>query len=298
MRRLKIHLALKGLAFAAIAMITAPALSQNDPELVVAAIESLMTVPPARAVPLLERVIEGDHSLDVKERAVFILSQIESREAEEKLLELASDQNSDLQHEAIRSIGITGAPQSLESLVAVHAGGSPSTRTAVFKALLIADRPDLVRLIGGTAETQADFDEALQTLVAMGAVDELRSFYAAGGTSARSAHEFAVVGDLDSLRAIAGSNVASIDLKRSAIAKIGMVGNQEAAITLKDLFLGSNNPREQDTVLNWLVINGEEAILLALYRQVESTQSKQSVLQALSEMGSEALLEAIEETLE
>ena len=278
--------------------ITPADMPQSDPALVVAAIELLMSAPPERAVPLLEQVIDGDHSLDIKQRAVFILSQIESEQAEEKLLELARQQNSDLQHEAIRSIGIIGESSSLESLVAVHAGGSAATRRAILRALLIADRPDLVRMIGGMAETQADFDEALQTLVAMGAVDELRSFYAGGSISEQLIHEFAVVGDLDSLRAIVDSSSASIDLRLSAIAKIGIVGNQQAAMALKEIFLASSDPREQDAVLNWLLINREEAILLELYREVDSTQSKQQILQTLSEMGSDALLEAIEETLE
>lgn len=289
---------LLGMVFLSMPAITPADMPQNDPALVVAAIELLMSAPPERAVPLLERVIEGDHSLDVKERAVFILSQIESEQAEEKLLDLARQQNSDLQHEAIRSIGIVGESRSLESLVAVHAGGSSSTRTAVLRALLIADRPDLVRMIGGMAETQADFNEALQTLVAMGAVDELRSFYAGGSISEQLIHEFAVVGDLDSLRAIVDSSNASIELRLSAIAKIGIVGNQQASMALKEIFLASSDSREQDAVLNWLLINGQKTMLLELYREVDSTQSKRQILQTLSEMGSDALLEAIEETLE
>ncbi len=45
-------------------------------ELKIAALEALIMAPPERALPLVRKVLEGDNSDEMKESALFILSQI------------------------------------------------------------------------------------------------------------------------------------------------------------------------------------------------------------------------------
>ena len=63
----------------------------------IAALEALISAPPERALPLVSKVLSGNHSNEVKSRALFVLSQIELPEAQTQLLEIARSGNSELQ---------------------------------------------------------------------------------------------------------------------------------------------------------------------------------------------------------
>src|SRR6266699_1208165 len=75
----------------------------SDEELKLLALESLMNSDPERAVPLLDKVINGDSSPKLKDKALFVLSQSSSEKAQQILLTLArANAQPDLQKRAIR----------------------------------------------------------------------------------------------------------------------------------------------------------------------------------------------------
>ena len=53
----------------------------TDEELALAAMEGLMAQPPERALPIIKKVLAGSQTTLVKQRALFVLSQIDSPEA-------------------------------------------------------------------------------------------------------------------------------------------------------------------------------------------------------------------------
>src|SRR4051812_20831059 len=59
----------------------------EDEELSIAALEGLMAHPPDRALPILKKVLAGSQSTVVKRRALFVLSQINSPEARDILMQ-------------------------------------------------------------------------------------------------------------------------------------------------------------------------------------------------------------------
>ena len=156
------------------------ALAQSEPndadeELKIAAVESLMAAPPERVRPIVQRVREGEHSSELKERALFILSQIDAPEAQAILLETARNESGDLQHEAIRMIGIGGDPETLATLREIYATGDTDVKESVLEAYLIADDTASVLEIASTTDDPEVFEEAVEILGAMGALDELRA---------------------------------------------------------------------------------------------------------------------------
>ena len=62
----------------------------------IAALEGLMAASPERALPVVRRVLQGNHSDEVKTRALFVLGQIDSPESHEVLLGFARDANNTL----------------------------------------------------------------------------------------------------------------------------------------------------------------------------------------------------------
>ena len=77
--------------------VTSQAVAQIDDaeELKIAALEALIAAPPERALPLAAKALQGDHSDEVKERALFILSQIDLPESQREITELPMDAEAD-----------------------------------------------------------------------------------------------------------------------------------------------------------------------------------------------------------
>ena len=142
----------------------------NDTErLKVAAIEALISAPPQRALPIVTRVLQGDDSDEIKEKALFVLSQIETQEARDLLVEVARSGSPGLREDAVRMIGINGEPAAMAALADLYRAGDEDMREAVLEAYLIADDADAVLAIAEAATTADEFESAVQTLGAMNA---------------------------------------------------------------------------------------------------------------------------------
>src|SRR5689334_11642919 len=94
-----------------------------DEELALAALEGLMAQPGERALPIIKKVLAGSQTTLVKKRALFVLSQINSPEAQQILGQASRSNDAELRGEAIRSIGIGGDPQLLDSSQSIYAAG-------------------------------------------------------------------------------------------------------------------------------------------------------------------------------
>jgi HEAT repeat protein len=95
----------------------------SDEELKIMAIQMLSHQDPARAIPLLEKVIFGTSSPQVKEQALFVLSQTGQPRAREVILQVAKGgSNPDLQVKAIQMLGLTSG--SAADLAAIYAATS------------------------------------------------------------------------------------------------------------------------------------------------------------------------------
>ena len=119
--------------------------ASDDEELKLYALDGLMQVDPEKAVPVLEKLLAGDSSPRVKERALFVLSQSDSPRAREILVRTAKTGpadgaaprgGQDARHRGRRR---RTSPRSRDR--AGH-GGAAEVRDAVIEAYLIADRPD------------------------------------------------------------------------------------------------------------------------------------------------------------
>lgn len=82
----------------------------SDEELKLLALQSLMNGDPDKAVPMLDKIIHGNYSTKLKDKALFVLSQSGSDKAQQILLSLAKANNDpDLQKRAIRYMGMGAA---------------------------------------------------------------------------------------------------------------------------------------------------------------------------------------------
>ena len=75
------------------------------------AIQSLMNSDPDRAMPLLEKVLQGSETPKEKSKALFVLAQSGSPQGREIIGRIARGQsNPELQRKAVEYLGIFGGP--------------------------------------------------------------------------------------------------------------------------------------------------------------------------------------------
>ncbi|MBT8099154.1 MAG: HEAT repeat domain-containing protein, partial [Gammaproteobacteria bacterium] len=101
-------------------VVAAQSTDSEREELKIAALEALMSSPSERALPLVMRVLDGDGSDELKERALFVLSQIDHPDAHDRILTVARNGSPELREEAIRMIGIAGDKDTLAGLAEMY----------------------------------------------------------------------------------------------------------------------------------------------------------------------------------
>lgn len=271
--------------------------SDEAEELKIAALEALMSAPSERALPIVAKVLSGDGSDELKERALFVLSQIDLPEAQTLLLETAQNGSGELRQEAIRMVGIGGDPEALAGLSAIYASGDEDTREAVLEAYLIADDSDAVYQLAVAAESGEDFDAAVEMLAAMGALEELRSLRDRAGLSEGLIEAYAIAGDVESLQALAMDN-SNPELQAQAIEGLGMAGGDEVGAVLTEIYRGSASADVREAALEGLLIADHDDGVLELFRESQDAAEKRELLEMLVMMDSDAVWDIIDSTLE
>ena len=267
-------------------------------ELQIAALEALASAPPERALPLAKKVLAGTHSDEVKERALFVLSQIDLPEAQQILADTAKSSTGDLRYEAIRMIGIGGDPAALAGLRPLYATNDEELREAVLEAYLIADDEDAVYELAANAQSEAEFEDAVETLGAMNAREKLRQLRDKAGASEGWIEAIAISGDVETLRELAldGSDP---ERQATAIESLGIVGGgEEIQKTLVDIYRNAGSDEIREAALDGMLIADYDDGVLALYRESKSAAEKKELLEYLVMMDSEEIWTVIDNALE
>lgn len=260
----------KTLIIVAIALLaTGTARAQDDTEaLKIAALEALLAAPPERALPLVTKVLDADNTNEVKEAALFVLSQIDMPEAQERLVEFARSDDPELSVEAVRMIGIGGDPAAMAELRELYSAGSGHLRGAVLEAYLIAGDTGAVYDIAANAADAGEFEAAVQMLGAMGASEELRALSESSGYT------------------------------EELIQALGIAGGEDVNETLMRLYRSAETDEIREAALEGMLISGYDDGVLELYRESNDVDEKRALLQMLSLMGSDLMLEVIDAALE
>lgn len=266
-------------------------------ELKLAALEALMSAPPERALPLVNKVLAGNHSDEVKSRALFVLSQIDDPAAQAQLADMVRSSSGALRAEAIRMVGIGGDREALAALRDLYNSGDEQTRRAILEAYVIADDKEGLYHVAVNAKTDEEFSRAAEMLAAVGAKEELRKLREVRGVSPYLINAYAISGDVEALRELA---MDSSDPQRQAraIEALGITGEDNIGATLVEIYRGSDDRRVREAAMNGLMIAGDDRALLELYRSANNTEEKRRLLQLLSHTGSDLVLEVIDEALE
>jgi HEAT repeat protein len=283
------------------ATVTVNAATGDDEEdLADIAVEGLMNAPPERALPLLKKVLQGQHSTKVKKRALFVLSQLGSDAALDVVIDAAkSSPDPELRAEAIRMLGVSGEDRAIERLREIYATSTDAhEKKQIIEAWLVADRKDLVLASARNEPDPAVRAKAIETLGALDASDELKQLFdVTQDAENRRAivQALGVSGNGDALAAIAGDAKLPEDLRRDALQALGVAGADDKLV---QLYRQANTDALRDATLQGLIVAGDSDGVLELYRAAKTVDEKKALLRTLTVMGDDSAIDAIEGELD
>jgi HEAT repeat protein len=246
---------------------------------------------------LLERTLRAQKSDLVKARALFVLGQIDTSAARAMLLKNATELTGPLQLEAIRAVGIGGDTLSLKSLLPIFISGDTAQQESVLSALTIADNRTLMTQLAIITKNPDQREQVTDRLAAIGAITELRQLAAQGITDINLARAYAIAGDLESVLKIARTD-ALATARVEAIRSVGMIRTDAAKQALVGLYQNAKTPEEKAAARMGLMMAGDQASVLRLYREAKGATEKRELLQTLGMIGGDAALEAIDAALD
>jgi len=280
----------------------APANPENisDEDLKLLAIQSLMNSDPEKAVPLLEKIIQGNYPPKLKDRAMFVLSQSGSEKAQQVLTSAAKNNaQPDLQRRAIRYIGMNGGGNRGVLKEIYNSTSDISVKKAVFQAWLMCGCKEDVASLARTEKNPELRREAIRYLGMMGGRAELLEFYK--NSSDPETREAAVgamllCGCSHELAEIVQTEKDPRVLDK-AINTLGLVGGQESLTALANLY-NSQAPLEQKRkVINALFLHGAGKEMVALARKETNPELKRELISKMSLMSSPEISEYMMEIL-
>src|ERR1700733_506552 len=265
-----------------------PPQAEQDEELKLLALNSLMQQDEAHAVPIIQQILNSDKSEKLKSRALFVLAQDQSPQAQALLGKVArGQQNPGLQRKAIEMLAIGHGKQSADTLAAIYReSNNDEVKKAVLHTYLIIGTPDPL-VEAARHETNPELVRtAVHTLGAMGAGSQLLALYHDTNSSETKAE---VISGLipagqkgaDALGSIAGSE-QDPELRRKAIRNLGIAGGMSAAPALVATYKRNADPETRKAVAQALFLAGDSHDLIELARAEKDPAVKQSLVQQLS----------------
>jgi len=272
-----------------------------DEELKLLALQSLINSDPERAIPILDKVIHGNESRKMKDKALFVLSQSNSEKAQQSLLSIAkAGDDPDLQKRAIRYLGMNGNSRNRAILKEIYTSSTnPEVKKAVFQGWLMCGAKDDVLAVAQQEKSPELRKEAIRYLGIMGGRSELRQLIKQ--ESDREVKDallqaLGISGDVQGMTEFA-LNDKDPEVRRRAVRNLGIFGGQEGTNTLVSIYSSQADIDTKKEVINALFLNGAAKQMVALARKETNPELKKAWIQKLSLMSSPEITEYMMEIL-
>jgi HEAT repeat protein len=276
------------------------AAGSEDEELKLYAVDALMQMEPAKAVPILEQLLAGNASLRLKKKALFVLSQSDSSRAREILVRTAkTGQPVELRVEAVRTLGIAGDPADIAALatIAKEPGAPDEVRSAVVEAYQIAGRTEALAGIASSDPDPKIRRRAIEALGANGDLPALRQLWATEKDPAlrsKLLESFGVAGDTEMLAKVARESTDP-RIRRKAIEGLGIAG--DSGPMLRRLYAELTDPDDKRKVVESLMVQGDAKALIEMFRAEKDREMKKVILQQLSVMDDPEIMQLLNDVL-
>jgi hypothetical protein len=260
----------------------------DDEDIKLMAINGLMNSDPERAMPLLEKILNGNQSPKIKDRALFVLAQNSSPQAREVMGRIARGQsNPDLQRKAIRNLGLFGGSESRKLLAEIYASSSDvEIKRAILGSFMLAgEREKLLTAAKGekVPELRA---EAVRQLGLLGAQAELWQLYQAESSKEVKGHIIQALfigGGAERLGELARGE-KDPELRRKAIRNLGLLGRQHTEAALVAIYASDTDPQDRREVIQAFFLQDNAHALVNVARTEKDPALRKDAIQKLSLM--------------
>jgi hypothetical protein len=266
--------------------------AEQDDELKLLALSSLMQGGDSNALPILQQILEGSHSERLKERALFVLAQDQSKQARDLLGQIVrGERDPNLQVKAIRLLAAGQGSASTETLGNLYGKSTdPAVKKAVLDAYLVMNQPEkLVQAAQHESDPQLA-RHAVSELGAMGAVSQLSEIYKAAPSKELklaivNAYVAAGSKGAEALGAVA-ANEQDSELRRHAIRNMGASGGSSAIPALLAIYSKSGDEESKKAAIDALFVAGDAHDLVGLARNEKNPAAKRDIVGKLAVMHS------------
>jgi hypothetical protein len=264
---------------------------EADEDLKLMALNSLQNSEPERAVPILEKIVQGNQSSKIKERALFILAQSDSPRATEVLARIGrGNANPDLQLKALNYLGVEGGRANLQLLSDIYSSSNDNNaKRAILHSYMVAG--DKAHLLAA-AKNEKNLDlkkEAIHQLGVLDAADELWDLYQKEpSTDLKETilHGLFIGDNVDRIIEVA-RNDKDDKLRLAAIHWLGVMDGHKTADTLVSIYEGTRDAAVRQQVIQGLFVQDNAKALVSLARKEADLSIKKSIVNKLSLMDSD-----------
>ena len=263
---------------------------QDDEDLKMLAIQGLMNSDPQRAMPLLEKVLNGPATPKEKSKALFVLAQSGSPQSREILGRIAKGQsNPDLQRKAVEYLGLFGGQQAKQVLAEVYSStNDDSVKRAILKSYMISGDKEHLFAAAKNEKNESLRADAIRQLGLVHAPDELHQLYQAETSpevKKTILQAFFLSGEAKFLAEVA-QNDKDPEIRRAAIHNLGLIGSEDSRQALLSIYNKETDRENKETVLNALFIQGNAHALVAIARNEKDPGLKKTAVSKLALMNS------------
>src|SRR5580658_9363335 len=264
--------------------------AEQDEELKLLALNSIMQGGNPNALPILQQILEGQNSERLKERALFVLAEFQSKQGQELLGQIVrGEKDPNLQIKAIHLLAAAQGSNSASTLESIYGKSSDaSVKKAVLDSYLVMNAPEKLVQIAQHESDPELARHAVNELGAMGAVSRLSEIYNATsskGVKSAILNAYVAAGSkgADALAAIASSE-QDPDLRRKAIRNMGPAGGSSAIPALLAIYSKSSDEESKKAAIDGLFVAGDAHDLVALARSEKDPAAKKNIVGKLAVM--------------
>jgi hypothetical protein len=276
--------------------------AQTNAELKILALQALLNSDPERAMPLVEKQLNGPGSSKDKSKVLFMVAQSGSPQSREILGKIARGQsNPELQRKAVEYLGIFGGSESRKTLADVYASTSDAAvKRAILRSYMIGGDRERIFAAAKSEKDESLRREAIRQLGLVHGTSELEQLYQME-TSLEIRREilqaFFLAGDSAKLMQAAQSE-KDPELRRAAVRNLGLLHSDDSGKALQSIYAKDADRGMREDVLNAFFIQGNSAALVAIARNEKDPELKKAAVQKLSLMHSKEATDYLMELLQ
>src|SRR3954452_15414081 len=275
--------------------------AEPDEDLKLIALNSLLQSDPSTALPALQKVLSGNSSVKVKEKALFVLTQNSSPEARKLLGTIAANSaNPDLQMRAIRYVGLMGSDDARKELEGLYNRSSDErVKRAILQSFMRSGSRSFLLNAAKTEKSPELRAEAIRQLALSGGQDELWQLYQ---TSSSSEDKNAILKSMFLSHNTARlSDLAKTEkdpqLRISAIRSLGLIHDGGTSETLVSIYKSDSHVEVKESVLNALFLQQNGKALVDIAKSEKDPQLKEKAVQKMSLLHSKEVTDYMLEML-